>query len=215
MHILVTDVVTCPRCGPDFGLIVLADRIEDRHVLEGWLGCANCREQYRVRGGVADLRWGDAAAEEPESEQGTPGGQPDEADRALRIAALLGITGAASPVVMVTPDAALVAAVQAHLPDTGVIGLSTGTPGRGGGVGMGWLLASGAIPVRSRSLGGVVLASPTPAALIADALRSLSRGARLVIDPAPEGTAATLVDEGAEVLLEQDQVAVAFDPRAG
>ena len=43
MHILLTDTLTCPRCGPDFGLILLAERIEGRRVMDGHLGCANCR----------------------------------------------------------------------------------------------------------------------------------------------------------------------------
>ena len=46
MHILLTDVVTCPRCGPEFGLILLADRFEERRVMQGRLGCPNCREEY-------------------------------------------------------------------------------------------------------------------------------------------------------------------------
>lgn len=56
MHLLVTDRLSCPRCGPTFGLILLADDLRDRRVLEGALGCANCRERYPVRGGFGDLR---------------------------------------------------------------------------------------------------------------------------------------------------------------
>jgi len=56
MHITVTDRLACPACGPEAGLVLLADRLENRRVLEGWLGCASCRRRYVVRGGFADLR---------------------------------------------------------------------------------------------------------------------------------------------------------------
>lgn len=56
MHILLTDILTCPRCGPEFGLVLLADRVEDRRVLEGRLGCPNCREQYPIVAGAVDAR---------------------------------------------------------------------------------------------------------------------------------------------------------------
>ena len=38
MHILLTDLLFCPRCGPQHGLILLANRLEERRVLDGWLG---------------------------------------------------------------------------------------------------------------------------------------------------------------------------------
>ena len=56
MHILLTDRLACPRCGPEFGLVLLAHEVRDRRVLEGDLGCPNCREAYPVREGFADLR---------------------------------------------------------------------------------------------------------------------------------------------------------------
>lgn len=64
MHILLTDILSCPRCGPEFGLILLADRIEARRVLAGTLGCANCRSKYAIRDGVADLRAAPSAGAE-------------------------------------------------------------------------------------------------------------------------------------------------------
>lgn len=56
MHLLLTDRLTCPRCGPTFGLILLADRMVERRVLQGTLGCPNCRDSFTVRDGFADLR---------------------------------------------------------------------------------------------------------------------------------------------------------------
>ena len=211
MHILLTDVVTCPRCGPEFGLIVLADRLEDRRVLEGSLGCANCREAYTIRAGVADLR-----LRVEESAGSPPRPLPDaDPERGYRLAALLGVTGPAGPVVVVTEDPGLVEEVQRHLPEAGVLGVSRTPPPTGAGVGMGWLLSDGPLPFRRRSLGGVALAAGNPLPALDEALRTLSRGARMVVDPAPTGTAAELLRQGAELLLEESGVAVASDPRAG
>ena len=214
MHIVLTDILTCPHCGPEFGLIMLADRIEDRHVLEGRLGCANCREAYPISGGVADLRWGDTADRRSAADD-LEGAPVEDEEKPLRLAALLGLTGPSQPVAIVTRDAALVGQVQAYLPDTAVLGVSAEAPPEGGEAGMGWLLAGETLPLRSRALGGVVLADGASAALLEDSLRSLGRGSRLVVDPAPPETREVLLQAGAELLLEQNGVAVAFDPRAG
>ncbi|HSG46852.1 MAG TPA: hypothetical protein VLA43_03440, partial [Longimicrobiales bacterium] len=56
MHILMTDRLTCPRCGPAFGLILRSDRLVDRRTLDGGLGCPNCREVYPITAGAGDLR---------------------------------------------------------------------------------------------------------------------------------------------------------------
>lgn len=214
MHILLTDVVTCPRCGPEFGLIVLADHIESRQVVEGSLGCANCREEYPVHSGVADLRR-QAASPHPPPEPHSPADEALDAEKPYRLAALLGVTGPAAPVVVASKSPSLVAAVQDHLQDAGVVGLSVDPRPGADSAGIGWLLADAVLPFRTRSLGGVALAAGDPFPLIEEALRCLGRGARLVIDPAPPGTADQLLRHGAELLLEQEEVAVAYDPRAG
>jgi uncharacterized protein YbaR (Trm112 family) len=218
MHILLTDVVTCPRCGPEFGLIVLADRIEDRRVLQGRLGCPNCREEYPIDRGVGDLRWPPAGLRaEVERTADSEGADvpPPDPERPYRLAALLGVTGPSGPVVVAANQSSVVSEVQRHLPDAGVVGMSPEALPGAEGAGAGWVLAGPSLPFRSRSLGGVVLAVRDPLPLIDDALRCLGRGARIVIDPAPPGTAEALLQEGADLLLEQEQVAVASDPRAG
>src|SRR3954447_12829389 len=93
MHILLTDVLSCPRCGPAFGLVLLADRVEDRRVLEGRLGCPNCREQYPVVAGALDARLPAeraGAADDAAGDAAATGGV-DDAEAAVRLAALLGL----------------------------------------------------------------------------------------------------------------------------
>lgn len=105
MHLLLVDHLTCPRCGPEFGLILMADGVSDRRVQSGSLGCFNCRERYPVANGQAHLLPpGEVQGEEgsgdglagPEGARGdgATAGEPREAgdaEAAFRVAALLGI----------------------------------------------------------------------------------------------------------------------------
>src|SRR5512142_2083643 len=99
MDLRLTDLLACPRCGPPHGLVLLADRVEDRRVLEGLLGCPNCGGRYPVRAGLADLRVpGEAGARAPAA---TPesGSAPAAA-------------GVASPVAAVAPVAESVSGAE-------------------------------------------------------------------------------------------------------
>lgn len=220
MHIVLTDITTCPRCGPEFGLVILADRIEDRHVREGSLGCANCRTSYPVRGGVADLRWPPEPA--PSSSTGgaaqTTTPPDDDEERPFRLAALLGVTEPGPPLLISGQAPGFVRAVQGHVPDAGVVGIGTTPPDdadQAGSVGMGWVVHAERLPFRDRSISGVALTGGATLSTLVEALRCLRRGARLVIDPAPEGIAELVTSAGGELLLQQGSVAVAFNPLAG
>lgn len=221
MHIVLTDITTCPRCGPEFGLVILADRIDDRHVREGSLGCANCRMSYQVRGGVADLRWPPdavpaAAAGGAANTAGDDGGGDEE--RPFRLAALLGVSEPGPPILISDQAPEFVRAVQGHVPDAGVVGIGTTPPeeaAQAGRVGMGWVVHADRLPFRDHSVGGIALTDGATLSTLVEALRCLRRGARLVIDPAPDGIADLVTNAGGELLLQQGSVAVAFNPLAG
>src|SRR5687768_18278693 len=94
MHITLTDRLTCPRCGPGAGLIVLMDVVADRRVVSGSLGCPVCRERYPIAGRVADLRAArvEAAAEGSGNDRARAGARARaEDDGAVRVAGLLGL----------------------------------------------------------------------------------------------------------------------------
>src|SRR5690606_34919244 len=98
MFLPLTDLLTCPRCGPEYGLILLADRIEDRRVLAGALGCPRCHTRYPITAGLADLRLREAEepAEQTESEgtsasAGESAAEGSDREEAVRLAALLGL----------------------------------------------------------------------------------------------------------------------------
>lgn len=205
MHILLTDLLSCPRCGPDFGLLVQADRLEDRRVVSGRLACANCRETYPVRDALADLRVSPSAGGDADA-----GAAPDDEGAPVRLAALMGLSGANGMVLVAGPGARHAAAVSALVPDVEVVAVQPAPRGRGA-PGVSRLAAEG-LPLRSGLLRAAALTGGADDAMLREALRVLAPGARLVVDPAPAGTADALGALGAEVVLDQDGVVVARAP---
>ncbi|HUE95694.1 MAG TPA: Trm112 family protein [Longimicrobiaceae bacterium] len=210
MHILLTDVLTCPRCGPNFGVIVLADRLADRWILEGQLGCANCRESYPIAGGVVDLRHPGVPAIEAVM------GVDLQAEQAFRTAALLGVQAAKASILVIEPAGEVGAAIAELLPELHVLDLSidapfSDRPERGT---LSRLRAGRKLPLRSRSLHGAAALGVKVEPMLDDILRVLVRGGRLVVDPAPVELTETLASAGFTVLLEQEGVVVAAAPEA-
>lgn len=205
MHILFTDLLRCPRCGPDHGLILLADAMAERRVAAGRLGCANCREEFPIQKGVADLRLHGSS-----STAGPPAAAfpPDErAEAALRLAALLGLGESRGMVVLAGPHIVLGAELSRLVPEIEVVGV---VPQMHGEVpdGVAVLLAEG-LPFAPGSLEGIALAG---AAGAADAIRPLRPGGRLVVQPAPPETGSLLLAAGGNILLDQDGTVVAAVP---
>jgi len=214
MHILLTDILTCPRCGPEFGLILLADRISERRVLEGRLGCANCREQYPVRNGVVDVRLPGTSATGADADtdavalRASAGEGGEEA--AVRLAALLGLADAQGKVLIAGPGAALAAGVAALVPEVEVIALAAQPGDVDGHAGVTRMVgASAPLPFRGQSLRGVALTGGAGEAALREGLRVLQPGARLVVEGAAPGTADTLSRLGAQVMLDQEGTVVA------
>jgi uncharacterized protein YbaR (Trm112 family) len=209
MHILLTDRLCCPRCGPRFGLVLLADRIENRRVLEGRLGCSNCREQYAVSGGGADLRTGPTQPDEARD-------YGDATEAAIRIAALLGVTPQTGQVLIAGPGAALAGAVSALMPELEVIAITARPTGCAAtaeeDAGVSRIAAGAVLPFHDGILRAAALTGGGDSPPLAEALRVLAPGGRLVLDPAPAGAADALREAGAEVLLDQDEVVVATVP---
>lgn len=207
MLILVTDLLACPRCGPEFGLVLLADRLEERRVLEGRLGCPNCRESYPVRGGVADLRLPGAGA--PAAGEGAP----DDPGAAVRLAALMGLAGVRGVALVAGPGARHARAIAALVPEVEVVAVD-GAPSTGGEPGVSRLVVGeGPLPFRGGHLRAAALTGGrADPATLHEHLRVLAPAARLVVDPAPAGTAARLAAAGARLLLDEPGVAVAAAP---
>lgn len=206
MHILLTDVLACPRCGPEFGLLVHADRLEERRVVEGRLGCPNCRETYPVRGGLAHLSPSPAADREPSGDTWA-----DDSEAPVRLAALMGLAGARGMVLVAGPGARHAAAVHALVPEAEVVTVDDGGA-RPMEPGVSRIAAGAVLPFRDSSIRAAALTGGAGDGRLTEALRVLAPGARLVVDPAEAGTAERLRTLGARVLLEQEGVVVATAP---
>ncbi len=208
MHILLTDILGCPRCGPAFGLVLQADRIEDRRVVKGVLGCANCRHTYPVSAGLADLR---ATPDEPPLEVAPPDQPADAGERALRLAALLGITAGGGSVLLVGGDEELALGVSGLLSGVEVVAALSGAEGREGeaGEGVSWLATGRRLPFRDRAVRGVAVAGRPGPSLVAEGLRVLAPGGRIVVEQTDDTLRHSLEVAGAGVLLYQEGVMVA------
>lgn len=200
MQILLTDLATCPRCGPEWGLILLADQIEDRRVVAGRLGCANCREEYPIRAGVADLR----LTEGSEGRITTLAGE----DAALRLAALLGVAHGGGWLLLIGADAALGDAVAGLLPDIHVATVAlVGT--RAGGARSSTLVADAGVPFRDAVFRGVALIGGAGGGLLAEAARVVSPGGRVVVEQATGNPVRDAETAGLHVLLADGGTVVA------
>lgn len=84
MHIELTELLCCPRCGPPHGLIAFVDRMADRRILDGRLDCPICETRHPVRDGIVYLEADGDATTHPS------GATPPDPDAAAIAAALLG-----------------------------------------------------------------------------------------------------------------------------
>jgi uncharacterized protein YbaR (Trm112 family) len=196
MHILLTDVLCCPRCGPAFGMVLLADRMGSRVVGTGRLGCANCREMYPIENGVPRLRGGapplPAAVVEP----------ADPGEEAIRLAALLGLAEGGGVVALIGAGAELADHLQRAAPDVTVVRIMDAAGG-GRAVQAETLEAGARLPFFDGKLRGVALFGVEMAGLAGEALRVTSRAGRVLVDHG--GDPASVSAGGAETIASDDR----------
>lgn len=193
MHIVLTDILTCPVCGPDFGLIVLAQQIEDRRVLEGRLGCPHCERHYPIEDGLAHL----------EVDTKLPVGEAEGADaeRALRIAAFAGLQEGRGLSLLVGAPAGQATELAKLFPGTEFIAFADDADDRWAEqAGVNRIASGERLPVGSGRLRAVVLSGADAAGLLDEAARVLSVGGRLVWLDAPADTDAALAAAGLRVM---------------
>lgn len=213
MHLLLTDRLTCPRCGPEFGLVLLADRVEERRVYEGTLGCANCRERYSVRGGFGDLRAPPRAAlpePEPGPRAGERTGGAGEADEtAMKLAALLGVSEGPGHLVLAGPVAGRARELAGLVPDVEVVAVSTDVRTWPEEPGVSRLVAGPGLPFFSRTIRGVALSGGAADDLLEEASRVVAAHGRVVLLDPPSRGRERLGRAGLQVVLEDGGVIVA------
>jgi uncharacterized protein YbaR (Trm112 family) len=206
MHILVTDRLACPRCGPGFGLILLADRLEERRVLDGVLGCANCRERYPVHAGFGDLR-------PPPREELTPteppgGGEPEDS---FRLAALLGITSGPGLVLLSGRWAGHAERLAGMIEEIEVLAAHPGLLDEAERPGVSRIMVGSRLPFFSGALRGAVVEGDglERGVELEEVVRVLVPGARIVVSSPQPGAMERLEGLGMEPLLETTRFVVA------
>lgn len=208
MHILLTDILTCPRCGPGFGLILLADRTEDRRVLEGVLGCSNCREKYPIRDGAVDFGDAPEVSATPDHARAEHTGLTNGVVGAERLAALLGVTEGPAFVVLAGPATAQAGALAAMIAELEV--LTIGAAADGDVAGVNRIHANGPVlPIASARVAGVALTGSAAETLLDDGARIVAPLGRLVLEPVPSDAATRLARHGMRIVAQEDHTAVA------
>lgn len=167
MFIELTDHLRCPEDHEEQYLVLLPDRIENRSVREGRLGCPACGRTFTLRDGVLDV-----GGERPAGEA-----------TALTPDALLPLAGLGGPggyLVLVGAPADAWREVAERLRGVALVAVNPGTSLRDeAGISV---LRGGRLPLKSRSMRGVVLGRPYggDAAWVREAARVVLPGLRVV-----------------------------------
>lgn len=221
MFIELAEALDCPDCREGFGLVAFVREMEGRRVVEGRLGCPQCEIEVSIRGGGVDFRPpADRGAEPDEGGEGADfdsGGEPeDEAaggDRAVRVAALLGLherpagvhllgpglADSAAPVAGMAEKIEILALLPPGRPLSGPSVRDRVTPLAG---------VSGAWPVRVRHLRGVALLGASPRE-VREAERALASEGRLVVLRPADGVVGAIEGGAFEVLAAEPAAVVA------
>ena len=206
MHLLLTDRLTCPRCGPEFGLILLAHELTDRRVQEGVLGCPNCRDYFPIQDGFGDLR----APPRRALEAGLAGAfGSHEAGEAERITALIGVARGPGTLALVGGPAGHGPAISLLTEDLQIVGidpdLSTWP------VDPSWnrIVSGPGLPFFSRTLRGVAVDGRLGRRWVDEAVRVVAPMSRVVVTDAAEETSAWLEDTGLSVVGAEEKTVVA------
>jgi uncharacterized protein YbaR (Trm112 family) len=86
MFIDLVEILRCPTPHEDSWLVLAANRMAARHVVDGTLGCPVCKAEFPIREGVADFRRGPALP--------IAASRPADPEQAMRLAAFLGLDDA-------------------------------------------------------------------------------------------------------------------------
>lgn len=213
MNVSLSDHLVCPRCGPEWGLVLLPDEVKARRVETGSLGCPGCRSRYAIERGVARLAVGEAL-------EGGGAWRPE--DGAVRLAGLLGLGDRRGVVLLGGPATAHGAGLARLVEGAEVVlaepeGASTAavgrrsSPGAAGAVGgdrVSRLEVGSRIPLRNAGTAGVALTGGA-AVLAEEGIRVLGPGARILLDPVDDGARDALISAGLRVVAEEGAAVLA------
>jgi hypothetical protein len=210
MHILLTDRLTCPRCGPEWGLVFLAEEVVDRRIFKGEFGCSSCESRFPVRGGFGDLRVPDTAPAPPEAPERTTSGAGAETDpeAAVQLAALLAITSGPGMVLIRGHRTKSAQALAELVPDLEVVAAHESQVGQPEVLGVSRMTIGTPMPFRSLGFQGVVLTDGAAPEEVLEGMRITAPMGRVVAFHASEAEKDLMEEGGFRIVLWQDGVLV-------
>jgi uncharacterized protein YbaR (Trm112 family) len=168
VFIELTDLLRCPNPHDESFLVLLPDKMDGRSVRTGQLGCPVCGRTFELLDGVFDS--GAAPAE-----SGANTGLSAE-----NVSVLIGLSGPGGYLALVGPVASLWEDVAQLNPGVALVAINPPEDVKdSGGISV---IRGGMIPLKSRSLRGVVLGKPyaDDPAWVRDAARLVLPGLRVV-----------------------------------
>jgi len=178
----------------------------DRRVVDGTLGCPNCRDAYPVQGGFGDLRAAPRKALEP----GLAGAPRDvNPEQVQRLAALLGVARGPGTMALIGGPAALGIRLAASLEDVEIVGFDADLAVWPQAPRWSRLTSGPGLPIFSRTLRGAAVDGRLGPAWVVEAARVCASLARVVVTDAPENASSWLKEAGLAVMAEEDGTVVA------
>ena len=190
-------------------MILLADRLENRRVIEGSLGCPNCRDRFPIEEGFGDLRPPPRSTDGDAPEIESPASPP-----AIEVAALLGLSDGSGSVALIGDMAGHATELSALVRGVEFIGIAPGLRGWEEREGVSRMTAGIVLPFSSGSLRGVGLfadgdASMAGGASMAGELsRVVATAGRIAVWGEVEEWERALTSEGLEVLASEESALV-------
>jgi uncharacterized protein YbaR (Trm112 family) len=207
VDLLLTDRLCCPRCGPEFGLILLAERLENRRVYEGGLGCSNCRDSFPVRNGMGDLRAAPRGPLEGSSHGRNSGNVPSAAE----IGGLLGVLRGPGHLLLcgsLVERAHVLAGIVEGIEVVAASGRASCEDENVGDTCVSRVTVRSRLPFQTGSLRGAALTEDDvrfdAACDLTEAARVIAPGSRLAVFGAKSGTADRVLELGLEIIARED-----------
>ena len=169
MFIELTDILRCPEPHEEQFVVLIPDTMAGRAVRSGRLGCPVCQREYLIKDGIVEF-----AAVSVSNAAGSPEIEPDA------LAAFLGLSGPGGYVGVVGAGALLGLKLVESVPAVHFVSINASPDSVEAP--MLSLIQAGSIPIKSRSLRGVVLLAPYAAdsGWRKEALRAVLPGLRVV-----------------------------------
>jgi len=181
----------------------------ERRVIEGVLGCPNCRDSFEVHDGFADLRAPPRGAF-PQGRAG-PAAPFDEpsVEEVERMVALLGIVRGPGTVAVTGSAAKFAGALVRLIEDIHVVAVDSDLRSWSDVPGVTRLTGAPGLPFFSRVLRGVVVDGTLGRAAVFEAGRVVAPMSRVVVVDAADDASEVLTEAGLDVLAVESGTVVA------